>query len=742
MATPDAFGPPVYSRAGILPRFAMAFVLGGVFTLLGHALRARRQHRIALALAAAGAVPLIVPGALAMTRSGIWPAPLLGILLGAGAVVDAARPVPAGEGRWQTVPSIAVVAAVTALAHSLLALRWPALLRIPASAWLGGQRLPVAGVMLAAAAALGLGWAVPRVRSATQVAAAAALAAIAVGLVPLGRWLGVVTYGLLAVFLASEPALRAMMAQRIAERATEPTAVTGYELATEAAAWGFVSMIALAGSIETQREARQALAALTLVASVFTIYWFHFRSVRRAELIHTVTGSAAYSVLVAILVALTGGARSPYFFIYALPIVALAWTRSPQTVLVPLTIPLVALITESTLMLRSGQAIEFVLVVTIPRAGGLVLIAGFSYLLARRNLDEQRRARTQHLQLQAVLAHMGEGLMTVDARSIVTLCNGAAQALLGAQDEIVGRSLDDLLPLRRVDGGPLGWSDHPVRRALAGHRVPWERVMATRRDGPLPLAISATPLADGQGGSSAIVLLRDVRAEVEMERMRDDFFFIASHELRTPLTVMKGNLELAQEAAPEGPLRKTIAEALTSVLRLIRIVNDYLDAARLEHGTLTVRLEDGFMTDLVRQAVETIRPDAERKGLRISYREAPDLPAVRMDVERTLQILLNLLGNSVRYTTQGEIQVWHEVHDGMVETLVRDTGAGIPPEHHARLFTRFGQVERGLTRASGGSGLGLYISRKLAEQMGGSVVLKHSAPGQGSTFVLRLAAAR
>lgn len=266
--------------------------------------------------------------------------------------------------------------------------------------------------------------------------------------------------------------------------------------------------------------------------------------------------------------------------------------------------------------------------------------------------------------------------------------------------------------------------------------------MATRRDGPLPLAISATPLADGQGGSSAIVLLRDVRAEVEMERMRDDFFFIASHELRTPLTVMKGNLELAQEAAPEGPLRKTIAEALTSVLRLIRIVNDYLDAARLEHGTLTVRLEDGFMTDLVRQAVETIRPDAERKGLRISYREAPDLPAVRMDVERTLQILLNLLGNSVRYTTQGEIQVWHEVHDGMVETLVRDTGAGIPPEHHARLFTRFGQVERGLTRASGGSGLGLYISRKLAEQMGGSVVLKHSAPGQGSTFVLRLAAAR
>jgi signal transduction histidine kinase len=270
--------------------------------------------------------------------------------------------------------------------------------------------------------------------------------------------------------------------------------------------------------------------------------------------------------------------------------------------------------------------------------------------------------------------------------------------------------------------------------------VPTERVTATHPEGPLPLAIAATPLADGRGGSAAIVLLRDVRAEVELERMRDDFFFIASHELRTPLTVMKGNLELAQEAAPDGPLRKTIAEALASVLRLIRIVNDYLDAARLDHGTLTVRLEDGFMADLVRQAVETIRPDAERKGLQIAYRESAGLPAVRMDVERTLQILLNLLGNSVRYTSRGHIEVWHEVHDGMVETLVRDTGAGIAPEHHARLFTRFGQVGRGLTRTSGGSGLGLYISRKLAEQMGGSVVLKHSAPGQGSTFALRLPA--
>jgi signal transduction histidine kinase len=168
------------------------------------------------------------------------------------------------------------------------------------------------------------------------------------------------------------------------------------------------------------------------------------------------------------------------------------------------------------------------------------------------------------------------------------------------------------------------------------------------------------------------------------------------------------------------------------------MVNDFLDAARLDHGSLSLRLEDANLPDVIRQAIETIRPDAERKGLEIAYAAPSPLPPARMDIERTLQIVLNLLGNSVRYSTQGRITIWHEMHDGAVHTLIRDQGAGIAPEHHARLFSRFGQVERGLTRTSGSSGLGLYISRKLAEQMGGTVVLKESTIGVGSTFALVL----
>jgi signal transduction histidine kinase len=205
---------------------------------------------------------------------------------------------------------------------------------------------------------------------------------------------------------------------------------------------------------------------------------------------------------------------------------------------------------------------------------------------------------------------------------------------------------------------------------------------------------------------------------------------------------MKGNLEMALEIVSEGPLKKTIAESLSSVGRLIRMVNDFLDAARLEHGSIKLRMEEAFLPDLVRQAVETMRPDAKRKGLEIHYQPVSGLAPVYMDSERTLQILLNLLGNAVRFTSRGRIDVSHAMAGDVVETLVRDTGPGIPQEQHNRLFTRFGQVDRGLTRTGGGSGLGLYISLKLAEQMGGTVVLKHSAPGEGSTFALRLRAVR
>jgi PAS domain S-box-containing protein len=746
LAAPDSFTTAYPESTMRLVRIAMVFVAGGVFVLLSFAARNRWPAPFAVGLAVLGAAPLIGASAVVFSRGGLSLGPVAGLAMGFGVIVDALRRAdPSGvEGQAgpRPVPTLTPTVAVIAAVFAAQALAAPGTLRVPVDSWLYAWRHPLTVGALAAVLLTAVGWRLPRLRSASQALAAVPLLIVAASLLPVGRWPGSVVYGLLALALAFEPVLYRALQRRVAERRQEPHAVGDYEIATETAAWGAVLLIALAGSVAPTVENRLALAVLALATSLFTIYWFHVRSVRGAGLARTIAGVSAYSFLVAFLVALTGGMRSPYFFVYTLPIIALAWTRAPDAIVVPLAIPLAAVLTETVLAWAGRIESAAALAATAaPRVGGLLLVTGFAYLMARRNLGEQRRVRAAHLQLQTVLEHMAEGLVTIDGQGRVMLCNAAAAALIGSTAEVAGRRLGELLALQQPDGSPLAPRAHPLYRALAGQRVPWERVRAITPHGAIPMAVAVSPLADAQGASGSIVLLRDARAEVEMEQIRDDFFFIASHELRTPLTVMKGNLELALDATPDPALRKTIEEALASVARLIRLVNDFLDAARLEQGSIAMRVEDTVLPDLVRQAVETLRPEAERKGVGLVYRPS-DIPPVSADAERTLQILLNLLGNSVRYTMEGQIEVWHQVRDGMVETFVRDTGPGIAIDHHDRLFTRFGQVERGLTRASGGSGLGLYISRRLAEGMGGTVVLTRSAPGEGSTFALALPAAQ
>jgi two-component system phosphate regulon sensor histidine kinase PhoR len=596
--------------------------------------------------------------------------------------------------------------------------------------------------MLVAAALLALGWWHRPAQTATQAAGALPFLAASGAFAATGAWAPMLNFGLTGTFLALEGALARLLDRRAADRAAQPRSVSDYEFSTEAVAWGFTLLVALVGSIDPQPDSRLGIALLAVVVSIFTVGWFHLVPVGDAGPGRNVAATAVYSLFGVVLTELTGGARSPYFFVYFLPIIAVAWTHVPQAIVVPLIIPLAAILTEVGLGLRGGHpGANSAIIPAVPIAVGLLLVSGFTFLLARRNLEMRVRAREAHRQLEAVLTHMGEGLVATDTEGRITVCNPVARTLLNCKTEDgVGEVLTDVLPLSRTDWSPVLVGDHPVRRVLGGTRVSWERYNTSGRGGQRTLAVAATPLLGGGGQHGAIVMLRDARPEMEMEQMRDDFLYMASHELRTPLTVMKGNLEMVLEAALPEALRESLREALASTGRLIRMVNDFLDAARLEHGAVSMRLEDGTLTELVHQAVATLRPDAERKGLQLTYTPVHDLPTVRMDQERTLQILLNLVGNAIRYTTQGGVEITHQVRAGAVETLVRDTGVGVAPEHRDRLFTRFGQLERGLTR-TGGSGLGLYISRRLAEQMGGTVLLKESTPGQGSTFALVLPAA-
>jgi len=744
LAFPQAFASaavPEFHRS--LSRVSALFVAGGIFALLSYGLRRMNSRPALLALSVLGAAPLLMVAALS-ARGQLWMGFIATAALSLGLVVDASRRPPfcAGSSRWPS--TFSGVAAVVATAVGVLLLVAPETLRWPHYRAMQPYLFQLGVSMLAAAVLLAVGWLHRPARMATQIAGALPFLAISGAFAATGAWAPMLNLGLTGAFLMLEGPLVRLLDRRSAERELQPPSVADYEFSTEAVAWGFTLLVALLGSVDPSPEGRLGLALLAMGATLFTVVWFHLLPVGDAGPGRNVAATAVYSLFGVVLAELTGGARSPYFFVYFLPIIAIAWTQVPQAIAVPLIIPLAAILTEIALGLRGGrQSLENVLVPAVPMAVGLLLVSGFTFLLARRNLEMRQRARQEHGQLEAVLTHMGEGLVATDVDGRITICNPVAHTLLSskADADCVGQLLTEVLPLSRTDWSPLLVNDHPVRRVLRGDRIPWERYNTGSRNGAKTLAIAATPLLGGGGQHGAIVMLRDARVEMEMDRMRDDFLYIASHELRTPLTVMKGNLEMILEAALPESLRAPLREALNSTGRLIRMVNDFLDAARLEHGAVSMRLEDGALPDLVRQAFDTLRADAERKGLVLTYQPAPNLPLVRMDLERTLQILLNLIGNAVRYTQHGGVEVTHNVGGGTVETLVRDAGVGIAPEQRDQLFTRFGQLERGLTRTAGGSGLGLYISRKLAEQMGGTVVLKESTPGQGSTFALLLPAA-
>ncbi len=739
LAFPKVFAiPPYPTTIGGIAQMKVFFLSSGVFVFLAYAVKTRRDGWVPVALAAVGTVPYWVLSALALS-TGTWIAMVVGATLGAAVLVDAVRPWWSETPPSRRIPTLAVAMAVIAAAIGILAFARPEILGVPRAALLRAYLRPLGAGMLASAILLGSGWVWPKVQPVAQVAGAVPFACLTIGFVLLGRWPGVLSYGLLTLALACESVIFRLIHRRATEREAQPTSVSQYEMATEAVAWGFTLLTVLVASITPDAGHRMTLAVTMVVTSLFTMTLYHLLPTAGAGLGRTVFASGVYSLMVAVLVQATGGVQSPYFFVTFLPILPLAWTHAPQTIIIPMAIPLGALIAGLGVEMVRGQ-VATVQAVTqgVPRVVGLLLVSGFTYLLAMRNLQSGNRIREAHRSLETVVTSMGEGLVATDESGRITLCNPAAATILGrSSDDLRGESLTGVLPLRRQDGTPVAQNAHPMWRALSGQQVPPGRFVIA---GPaaLPAAVAATPLAGTNGNHGAIILLRDARAEAEMERMREDFFFIASHELRTPLTVIKGNLEMAIEESLPPTLKTTIEEALLSTGRLIRMVNDFLEAARLDSGSVSMRIETGSLPSLVKQAVETMRPDAERKGLTITYHASADLPPVRMDAERVLQILINLLGNSVRYTQAGQIDVLHEVDGNEVETLVKDTGIGIAPEHHDRLFGRFGQVERGLRRGGGGSGLGLYISRRLAEQMGGTVLLKASVPGQGSTFALRL----
>jgi len=213
-----------------------------------------------------------------------------------------------------------------------------------------------------------------------------------------------------------------------------------------------------------------------------------------------------------------------------------------------------------------------------------------------------------------------------------------------------------------------------------------------------------------------------------------------SHELRTPLNAILGYTELILDGiygeAPEK-IRDVMERVDKSGRHLLGLINDVLDLSKIEAGQLTLALNDYSMKEVVQTVMTAVEALAAEKKLALKIEVAPDLPPGKGDERRITQILLNLVGNAIKFTETGEVRIEAIARDGEFVVSVSDTGPGIAPADQQKIFEEFQQADSSTTRKKGGTGLGLSIAKRIIELHGGRIWVE-SSPGKGSTFSFTL----
>jgi signal transduction histidine kinase len=260
--------------------------------------------------------------------------------------------------------------------------------------------------------------------------------------------------------------------------------------------------------------------------------------------------------------------------------------------------------------------------------------------------------------------------------------------------------------------------------------------------------LSEGSVSDNENTSDVIgyvFLVEDVTEAKVMERSRDEFFSIASHELRTPLTAIRGNsemvLDMYADKVKDPDLKEMLVDIHSASIRLIDIVNDFLEVSRIEQGKVELRFENFNIQEVIHKVVKDMRNMVQQHNITLVYSTPhTHLPMVRADKNRIEQVLINLIGNAIKFTQHGGITISAEAIESFIKVTVIDTGIGISPENQSRLFRKFQQagesmIARDVTQ---GTGLGLYISQLLMSNMGGTIGLEKSTLGQGSVFAFTI----
>lgn len=358
------------------------------------------------------------------------------------------------------------------------------------------------------------------------------------------------------------------------------------------------------------------------------------------------------------------------------------------------------------------------------------------------------------------LQAISDGIIVADKDGTITLINPAAVQMTGwPVDEALGIDVELVAKLGEEDGKELPEGLYPFKQVIKTGAQYERTLQLTDREAKnnhvVSLIISPILPAKDKEPAGAVGVFRDVSSSRQEEHRRADFISTASHEMRTPVAAIEGYLALAlndKVSKIDGKARDFLTKAHESTQHLGQLFQDLLTSAKAEDGRLVnhpVVVETG---EYLQEIVDGLRFAAEKKGLILDFtigtsdaaqsalaggKVVKPLYYVHIDPDRMREVITNLFDNAVKYTETGKISIGLTGNNDVIQFFIRDTGHGIPADDVPHLFQKFYRVDNSSTRTIGGTGLGLFISRKIVELYNGRIWVESEA-GKGSTFYINL----
>jgi two-component system, OmpR family, phosphate regulon sensor histidine kinase PhoR len=343
-----------------------------------------------------------------------------------------------------------------------------------------------------------------------------------------------------------------------------------------------------------------------------------------------------------------------------------------------------------------------------------------------------------HQRLDSLINSMSDGVIAVDEKALIAVYNGAALNILDVNTIHVGQPVSEVMQLLNEKNEPIDIRRFILKTKTQVISRDYKIKYSDDSIANLYLSISPVHLGYGEKGDRGFVMIiRDITREKSLEEERDEFISVVSHELRTPIAIAEGAISNAQYVVEKTKDLDKVTDALDiahkQTIFLEGMINDLSTLSRAERGILEGKKEDINVHELVENLRDNYTPEAESKGLKLYIDIDPNLEILHTSKLYVQEILQNFITNAIKYTEAGNIAIYAKKQNDGVLFSVHDTGIGISKGDQARVFDKFFRSEDYHTRQQKGTGLGLHVTRKLAQLASAQITLE-SELGKGSMF--------